>query len=157
MNIGREGIALIKKWEGLQLEPYTCPAGHATIGYGHKIHAGPVTENDKKYWSGFTEAKAIELLFEDLKGTIRWANRAISARLNQNQFDAVVCWIFNVGIGAAGSSETFRALNSEQYELFSDKLLQWNKIKNPDGVRVVSAGLSARRRDERALFNKAVQ
>lgn len=151
-RISQEGLDLIMRFEGLRLEPYNCPAGHATIGYGHLLHKGKVTEDDCHKAAGFTKADAGALL----RGDVAWAedfiNRSIKVALSQHQFDALCSFVFNVGAGAAGGSSIWKALRGGQYQLAADNLLRWNKVRENGGDLVVSDGLSRRREAERHLF-----
>ena len=151
MRIGKAGLDLIQHFEGLRLEPYNDQAGHATIGYGHLLHRGPVTDGDRKGFIKFSSAQAIDLLRGDTDFVSDWITHSCRVPLNQNQFDAVVCFVFNCGIGAVGSSKTWADLNAGHYQGFADNLLQWHHAGGKD-----SAGLANRRQAERALFCKLV-
>lgn len=96
MKTSNKGIELIKKHEGFVPHAYRCPAGVWTIGYGH---TGGVKSGDV-----ITEARAIEFLRADLAIAERAVNSA-GLRINQNQFDALVSFVFNVGVGKGRSSE----------------------------------------------------
>jgi GH24 family phage-related lysozyme (muramidase) len=61
-RLSKKGAAFIGRFEGLRLKPYNDPVGNATVGYGHLIHHGPVTELDLKHYLGLTQAGAEELL-----------------------------------------------------------------------------------------------
>ncbi len=88
MKTSRQGIELIKRFEGLRLKAYRCPAGVLTIGWGHTegVKADVVIDL----------AEAERLLMEDVAVAERCVN-ADDAGLNQNQFDALVSFVFNVG------------------------------------------------------------
>ena len=91
-NISQNGIDLIKKWEGLRLKAYKCPAGVFTIGYGHTkgVKAGDT----------ITEKEADALLYEDLDkyvDHVRYYDEKYHYDFNQNEFDALVSFAFNIG------------------------------------------------------------
>src|SRR5262245_6586870 len=90
------GVALIKRYEGLSLKAYRCPAGALTIGYGH---TGDVEEGDV-----ITEEAAEELLRQDLRVFETGVERFVTVKLNDNQFAALVSFVFNVGLGAFARS-----------------------------------------------------
>ncbi len=153
-RISSEGLALIKRFEGLRLSPYNCPAGHATIGYGHLLHKGPVTAADRDAAAGFDQAEADALLRGDVGWAENFINSSIKSHLTQHQFDALCSFVFNMGVGAAGGSSIWKAIRSEQYQQAADNLLRWNKVRAGGAELVVSAGLTARREAERHLFTQ---
>ena len=94
MEISQKGLDLIKEFEGLSLKPYKCVAGVWTIGYGH---TKGVSENT----SAITEQQAEQLLRDDLKYFEGLVNnkKNVPQNINQNQFDALVSFAFNLGGG----------------------------------------------------------
>lgn len=88
MTISEDGIDLIKRNEGLRLKAYRCPGGIWTIGYGH---TSGVRDGDV-----ITKEQAEELLKKDIK-EIEYKLNSLNLNLTQNQFDALVSFIFNVG------------------------------------------------------------
>jgi lysozyme len=144
---------LIQDSESLSLVPYTCPAGHATIGWGHLMHKGPVTEEDKKIvW---TIDRANTTLTIDITYSARAVERAVKVPLNQNQFDALVDWTFNIGAGYLNEKECswLRELNNGNYPVVPELLKRWKKGMQ-NGVRVELPGLVIRRKKEADLFSK---
>ena len=135
-----DNISLIKKHEGLRLEAYLpTPNDVWTIGYGHTHTA--------KQGQKITEAQAEALLRKDITWAEEAVNKSVVVPLTQNQFDALVSFVFNVGAGAFGSSTLLRLLNSKDYEGAANQFLRWNKQKG-----VVLKGLTKRREEERKLF-----
>lgn len=135
---GREKIA---QHEGLRLQAYPDPGTGGepwTIGVGH---TGGVKKGDR-----ITRDQAMEYLAKDLAAA-EAAIAAVRAPLNQNQFDALVSLVFNIGAGAFRGSTLLRLLNMGDYGGAADQFLRWNRA----GGRVMD-GLTNRRRDERALF-----
>ncbi|ECI2457664.1 lysozyme [Salmonella enterica subsp. enterica] len=145
MKTGSEGISLIKQFEGCRLNAYPDPAtGGApwTIGYGH-------TGNDVRPGMVWTQVQADSALISDLAQCERAISRLVKVTLTQNQFDALVSFVFNVGSGNLQSSTLLRKLNSGDYRGAADEFPRWNKA---DGK--VMAGLTKRRAAERELFLK---
>jgi lysozyme len=105
MKTSVEGLNLIKDYEGLRLEAYYCPSGILTIGYGH---TGP----DVWVSMVITESEAERLLQQDLAKFEDGVKEFITVPLNQNQFDALVSFTYNVGIGALQNSTLRKRLNA---------------------------------------------
>ncbi|WP_395490139.1 lysozyme [Cedecea davisae] len=138
---GQAGVDLIKSFEGLRLAKYKDAVGKWTIGYGHLILA------TEEYNRPLTEQEAENLLRADLGMTERGVCRQVSVALNQNQFDALVAFAFNVGLGNLQNSTLLRLLNQSNYSAAAEEFLRWNKA----GGNVL-AGLTRRREAERKLF-----
>ncbi|MGL1919959.1 MAG: lysozyme [Hyphomicrobiales bacterium] len=140
MKISNIGLDLIKRFEGLRLTAYLCPAKVWTIGYGH-THG--VKEGDQ-----ITEQIAHEFLKKD----VRWAQNAIEKHvtvpLDQHQFDALVSFIYNIGAGAFRTSTLLKRLNEGRYDAAADQFRRWNKVK-----KKVFRGLTRRRNEEAELFS----
>lgn len=140
MKISETGLNLIKSFEGCRLTAYTDAAGVWTIGWGHTgdVHAGQT----------ITQAEADTLLAHDLEkyeakvdkynGTYDW---------NQNEFDALVSFAYNIG-----SIDQLTANGTRSRDVIADKILEYNKA----GGRVL-AGLTKRRAAERGLFLTPIQ
>lgn len=147
MKTSPTGYALIRKCEGEKLTAYPDPATHGapwTIGVGHTgpdVHAGMT----------ITKAQSQALLEGDcLKAEIAIHN-AVTVALTQNQFDALVCFVVNVGCGNFRSSTLLKLLNQGKYADVAREFARWNKAAGK-----VMAGLTARRAAEAALFEKKV-
>ena len=143
MRTSSDGLNIIKAHEGLKLEAYRCPAGVLTIGYGH---TGNVHPGEK-----ITMEKAEEYLIND----IRWAEDAVERvqpRLNQNQFDALVDFAYNVGEVAFRNSTLARMVSSDpDNPAIADEFLKW-KYAAVHGKKQVLPGLLNRRRAEVGLY-----
>lgn len=138
-RIGKEGLELIKSFEGLRLKAYRDLVGVWTIGYGS-------TGKHVKPGMVITEAQAEELLREDLARFE--ANIAAKAQnASQGQFDAIVSLAFNVGNGAINRSTLLRMHNVGNYEGAALQFRRWNRA----GGRVIR-GLSRRRAAEERLY-----
>ena len=143
MKTSQDGIDLIKRFEGLELEAYQDIAGIWTIGYGHIETARPGMR--------ISEAEAETLLQRDLKPREQAVGRLVSVDLNQNEFDALVSFVYNVGVNAFRRSTARRRLNSGDRIGAADALTWWNKATVGGVLREVT-GLTRRRAAERALF-----
>lgn len=104
MRISQNGLDLIKKSESFAPLPYICPAGKLTIGYGHCILP-------HESFTKITEKDAEEILRKDAAIAENCINKAVKVPLTQNQFDALVSFIFNVGCAAFLKSTLLRKLN----------------------------------------------
>ena len=135
----QKGINLIKHFEGLELESYLCPANVWTVGYGHTKTAKPGMK--------ITTATAETLLVNDLTPFEEHVKKVVKVVITQNQFDALVSFVFNLGQGAFSRSTLLKLLNKGDYSGAADQFLRWNKA----GGKVL-AGLTRRREAERMLF-----
>ncbi|MGL5940811.1 MAG: lysozyme [Waterburya sp.] len=140
-RISKNGLELIKRWEGCRTNAYLCPANVWTIGYGHTKTAKPGMM--------ISHSKADDLLLEDLKRFEEAVRRLVAVPLNQNQFDALVSFTFNVGEGALSGSTLLRLLNAGNYSNAASQFSKWVYA----GKKVLP-GLVARREDEYQLFIK---
>ena len=139
MKISGEGKALIKKFEGCELESYKCSAGVWTIGYGHT--AG-VKEGNK-----INQEEAEELLTKDLEEFENYVTDLVKVDLTEEQFDALVAWTFNLGPSNLKNSTMLKVLNNSQYDKVPSEMKRWNKA----GGEVLE-GLMRRRDAEALLF-----
>ena len=144
MRINDAGIDLIQEYEGLRLVGYRCPAGKATIGYGHTKTA--------RVGQRISMERSEQLLQADLDTFERCVDRVVFVPLNSNEFSALVSWAFNVGCGAVAKSTLVRKLNAGDRKGAADELLRWNKA----GGKVLP-GLARRRRSERELFLRPIR
>ena len=117
---GEKGQALIREFEGCRLDAYVCPAGVLTIGYGH---TGPDVHDGQK----ITQAVANQLLRDDLDRFEKGITDQIDVTLSQEQFDALVSWAFNCGLGATADSTLRRRLNAGEdvNTVISEELPRW--------------------------------
>lgn len=147
MKISRVGLALIKRFEGLELDAYQDIAGVWTIGFGHTETA--------RAGQRITPAEADALLAQDLEKREQSVRDLVTVALNQNEFDALVSFVYNVGAAAFGGSTARRRLNQGDRAGAADALTWWNKATVDGALREV-AGLTRRRAAERDLFLKPV-
>jgi len=139
MNISQEGLSLIKKFEGCELKAYKCAAGVLTIGYGS---TKGVKEGD-----AITQEEADKLLLHEMEEYEGYINDMVNVDLEQNQFDAMVSWVFNLGPANLKASTLLKVLNAKDYEGVPAQIKRWNKA----GGKVLQ-GLIRRREAESLLF-----
>lgn len=142
MKTNQDGLRLIKTFEGLRLDAYLDSVGIPTIGYGS---TGP----DIKLGLEWTHAQADTRLEEDVYRFENGVENCVKVKLNSNQFSALVCFAYNVGIGSLQRSTLLKKLNASDFSGAADEFLRWNKA----GGKVL-AGLTRRRKAERDLFLK---
>ncbi len=135
------GLALTKKFEGLELKAYQDSVGVWTIGYGH-------TGTDVKPGLTITEDQASVLLAADVAWAVTCVNKSVTSAISQNQFDALVDFTFNLGCNSLGGSTLLKMVNSGDFAGAAGQFLRWNKA----GGKVL-AGLTKRRQAEADLFN----
>lgn len=136
--LGAKGVALIKEFEGCRLEAYQDERGIWTIGYGHTagVKQGDVC----------SQAQADSWLLDDTHWASLEVIRTVDVSITQNQFDALVSFIFNIGSGNWASSTLRRLINGRSAEA-SQEFLKWDHVNgSPD------AGLLRRRQAEQQLF-----
>jgi|TARA_R110000803_G_C11966219_1_gene319265 lysozyme len=139
MKISLEGVELIKKFEGCELTAYRCSANVLTIAYGR---IKEVKEGDT-----CTQEQAEEWLTEELLEYESYVNDMVEVSLLQNQFDALVSWVYNLGPSNLKSSTLLKVLNSGEYKSVPEQIKRWNKA----GGKVLE-GLTRRRQAEALLF-----
>ena len=155
MQMSEHGLALLQQWEGFKLQVYKDSAGLPTIGVGHLITkaeqaSGTITINGVpvQYAGGLTDQQVLDLLAQDVRPAENAVNGGVTVPLNQDQFDALVSFTFNVGVGAFQSSTLLKLLNQQQYDDVPAQLLRWTRA----GGQVVQ-GLVNRRNNEIKLWN----
>jgi lysozyme len=141
MRTNALGIALIKKYEGLRLKAYKCPAGVWTIGYGH---TGDVKPSDV-----ITEHQADAILDVDLDKFERGVLELLKAVpvFNQNQFSALVSFAFNLGLDALKKSTLLAKFRTGDVKGAAAEFMKWRYAAGR-----VLPGLVKRRAEEKALF-----
>lgn len=139
MNYSDAGFALTQQFEGCRLNAYQDSVGVWTIGFGHTAGVLPgmsCTQQQAEEW---------------LKADIHWAenavNQYVTAALTQGEFDALVDFVFNLGVGNFVHSTLLRLLNSEDYDGAADEFPKWNRA----GGKILP-GLTARRLAEQEMF-----
>jgi lysozyme len=142
--LGAKGTALIESFEKCRLTAYQDQGGVWTIGWGHTgpevVEGSTCTQFQADAWFAHDTEKAVAAVNAGLGAVGR-------ASINQNQFDALVAFTFNVGVGAESHSTLLRLVNLGDMSDAANEFLKWNHVGG-----VVSNGLTARRTAERALF-----
>lgn len=143
MSISFSGLAALKQVEGYRAAPYKDQAGLWTGGYGHKLgFAEPKIERSEAEWSA--------VLVSDLTAAETAVNNLVTVPLTQGQFDALVMFVFNVGVGAFSRSTMLAKLNAGD-STAGNEFGRWVFVTQ-GGQKVVSQGLVNRRGVEAQLF-----
>ena len=145
-DISANGYSIIKEFEGLRLDAYLDTGGVWTIGYG-----------TIKYMSGTRVAKGDKISVEDAEANLmndcKWVDacldKKVTAKLNQNQFDALASFVYNIGESQFGSSTLLRKVNAGDFVGAASEFDRW---VFDNGKRI--EGLAKRRAKEKALFLK---
>lgn len=144
MSLSTDGLIFIEDEESLRLHPYTVE-GVFHIGFGHKMD--PIEIKELVPNGSITEEDAAALLREDVCIAVDSVNRSVTVPLSQNQFDALVSFAFNVGVGAFEGSTLLKVLNLGEYKAAAQQFLRWDHVNG----RVVQ-GLLERRIAEQKRF-----
>lgn len=155
MKTNKAGIELLKKFEGTgpvkkgMLHAYLCPAGIWTIGYGSTFLAdgSPVTKNQKPIT--FDEAEV--LLASTLTSYERTVSKYVKVPLTENQFSALVSFVYNVGAANFANSTLLKRVNAKDFGSAAKEFLKWDKAR-VNGTMVALPGLTKRRQAESILF-----
>lgn len=156
MSISQNGLQFIANQEGTGpisgglFQVYNDVAGNPTIGYGHKLTQEEIAENE--FENGLSPDDALSLLQNDAGDAADAVNRYVTVDLNQNQFDALVDFTYNVGSGNLYSSTLLKLLNTGDYTDVPAQLLRWNR----SGGQVID-DLTRRREAEGQLFTTPIQ
>ena len=142
MDISDVGLKLIQQFEGYSAKAYPDPATGAepwTIGFGHTrgVQQGDETTMDE----------AVQFLHDDVQDALGAIDRGVVVPLEQNQIDALVSFIYNVGAGNFFRSTLLKKLNEGDFMAAADEFLKWDRA----GGKVM-AGLTRRRKVEREIF-----
>ena len=158
MQMSENGLELLKQWEGFKLAVYKDSAGLPTIGVGHLLTKSELASGQiviggvpVQYAGGLTDQQALDLLSQDVTPAEQAVNTGVTVELNQNQFDALVSFTFNVGVGAFKGSTLLKVLNQEQYDQVPTQLLRWTRAGGN-----VEQGLVNRRQNEINLWNTEI-
>jgi len=146
VNVSKAGIALIKHHEGVRNRPYKCPAGLWTVGVGHLIGDG---KSLPESWNRtFTNEEIDGLLKSDLKRFELGISKMLpNVPLRQCEFDCLVSFAFNLGLGTFQRSTLRQALLRGDKKAAMESLVKYCKA----GGKILK-GLQTRRLDEKALF-----
>ena len=146
MKTSKRGLDLIKKYEGFESKPYLCPAQKPTIGYGatHYGNGVKVTMSDKP----IDEEHASCLLINMITEYENSVKMLVQKPINQNQFDALVSFTYNLGAANLSKSTLLKKINANPKDkTIKDEFLKWNKAKGKE-----LTGLTRRRNEEAILY-----
>lgn len=145
MRASEKCLKMLAHHEGVRQKPYKCPAGLWTVGVGHLIGDGKSLPDAWNRTFSLEEVYAI--LAKDVTRFERGVEKYISIQLTQGEFDALVSFAFNLGLGTLQKSTLRQKLNRGDKEGAIESLLKYNKA----GGKILK-GLDNRRKDEAALF-----
>lgn len=147
MKMSAAGIeTLIKPFEGCRLNAYCCPAGKLTIGWGHTSSAGAP---EVVKGMSITQNQADSILSADLVRYEQAVTDLLQQPLTQHQFDVLVDFAYNAGVGALKSSTLLKKVNAGNFDAVPAELMKWTKSNGK-----VLPGLVRRRQAEIAWWNK---
>lgn len=157
MKIGPKGLNLIKRFEGFRKRPYRCPAALWTVGYGTVLYPGQIRlkmperlsyplrpEHDREFSQDEIDGFLCEELSSTERGVARYCPRSAG---NQGEFDALVSFAYNCGLGALQRSPIRSAYNRGEIEVAAEGFLKYVR-----GGGKILPGLVRRRQAEKALF-----
>ena len=139
MQLSKTGIELLKHFEGCELKAYQDSVGVWTIGYGHT----------KGIYEGLeiTQSEAEKMLVDELPEYEGYITDKIVPRLQQHEFDALVCWVYNLGPTNLSSSTMLKKLNAGEFKEVPFQMKRWDKAGGQPLL-----GLTRRRNAEALLF-----
>lgn len=144
MKASEKLLHFLKSWEGCKLSPYMDSASKLTIGVGHLLLPGETLEP-------ITEARALQLLANDLRTAENIVTDLVDVALEQHQADALISLTFNAG-SAPLSGHVGQYINEHKFDQAADFMLNWDHVNGS----IVSEGLLRRRQAERNLFLNGV-
>jgi len=150
-TISKRCIELVAQFEGLRLKPYLCPAGVPTIGYGTTFYPNGkrVTMEDPP----ITEEQANNFLVPTLQNFAKYVDSFCRDDINQNQFDALTSFCYNVGPTNMKKSTLLRKVNKDPNDpSIADEFRKWGKSKGK-----VLKGLTRRREAELKLYFEPIK
>jgi len=145
-------VEFISSFEGFEAKPYIDIAGHATIGYGATYYQDgrKVTMQD----APITLQCALNLKEFHIEETEKVVRRLVKSNINQNQFDALVSWVYNLGKENLRTSTMLKKINANPNDpSIKASWVQWNKARDPKTKELkVSNGLTRRRNEEIRIY-----
>lgn len=148
MQLSKNGLNLIEHYEGLRLFAYQDSIGLWTIGYGTTVYP---TGTRVAKGDACTVDQANSYIQHDLQKFEKGVNDLIHVPLNQNQFDALVSFSYNLGLSNLASSTLIKLVNQKQFDAAANEFQKWNRA----GGKIIS-GLTIRRQAEANLFKTKV-
>jgi lysozyme len=147
MKLNKEGIKLMHDFEDCKLEAYLCPAKKWTIGWGNTFYEDgkPVKQGDK-----ITQERADQLFMIVAEDFAKRVRTLVKKTLTENQFSAIVCFTYNVGVANLSKSTLLKKVNVNPLDQsIKDEFMKWNKVAGK-----VLNGLTRRRKAEAELYFK---
>ena len=139
------GLALTQHFEGFSPFVYEDVAGKRTIGFGHLVRPG------EHFAEPITPDEADSLLDEDVRISVTGVNRLVTRPLKQGQFDSLVDFSFNLGVGALQGSTALKKVNAGKHAEVPGEFMQWNKAR-VNGVLQPLVSLTRRRESEGEFY-----
>ena len=139
MRCNQKGIDIIKMYEGLKLQPYLCPAGLLTVGYGSTL-AGKLNRQ-------ITREEAEQFLKLDVEEAEKGMSPLIKIECSENEWSALVSFVFNVGVGNFKNSTLLKVLNQRDKKEAANQFARWVFAAGK-----ILPGLQKRRDAEKELF-----
>ena len=143
-QISQHGLAKLKQWEGLKTKAYQDTGGVWTIGYGHTAAAG---EPKPKAGMVITAPDAERILLKDLTQYEAAVESLVKVKLNDNQFAALVSFVYNIPLASFKKSKLLKKLNAGNYDAVPTELMKWVNVNHKK-----NQGLVNRRRAEGYLW-----
>jgi lysozyme len=141
MEFSAAGLALLKRSEGFRSHVYVDLTGNRTIGYGHRLL------HIQSFPNGIDKAFAEQILAHDVRDAEAYVTRLVKVKLTQGQFDALVDFVFNLGVDRLAHSTALMELNAGHYDAAAEQLLLWDHAGNKE-----ITALKARREAEVMLW-----
>ncbi len=141
--VSNEGLQFIAGCEGFRSVPYNDSNGHCTVGYGHLLHRGACTADERQN-GRVNRLTAIVMFSQDLQTAEAAVNANVTVPLTQEQYDALVDFTYNLGPERLQNSTLLRELNAGNYDQVAPQMEQWRRG---------GPGIPARRANEGRLFN----
>lgn len=136
MNLSEVGAQMLAQREGTRLKPYNDSKGFCTTGIGHLIAHRRCTPADIAQWTLPSKEAAVDLFRKDLAASYEPAvNDSVKVPLTQNQYDALVSFVYNVGVNGFKNSTLLKRLNAKDYEGAATAFMMWNKPSEIIGRR----------------------
>lgn len=158
MKTSAHGRALITQWEGKRNYAYKDSAGLLTIGVGHlltrdELTSGKILVDGEyiKYGDGLSDSIIDKILAHDLGSAENTLNDCLCVNVNQDQYDGLVAFVFNVGSSAFKNSTLLKVINAKDYANVPTQMRRWNRAGG-----MVIPGLIVRRENEIKLMDGIV-
>lgn len=151
-QLTKRGAKFIASWEGYLPRPYWDSLGRVwTVGYGSTVkpNGDPVTEHSPVYLPKWRARRWLRHTAQQTTGD--WINANTRVGLNKNEYDALVSFGYNCGVGALAGSELWQKLQAGNRRAAADEFLEWDKAWVNGSLQPV-LGLTRRRQAERAMF-----